>query len=218
MNNISKPAFTRTRNSNIELLRITAMLLVLVVHADFFSLSEPKANDIIEDPVLSFVRFFVESCSIVCVNAFVLISGWFSIKPKVERFCNFFFQVVFFSVLLYFPFGSYYKSPGEWITIVLGFQYWFVRAYIILYLLSPVLNSFVNTAKRKQLLLFILLFYLVQTIYGWYLGKAAWFDKGYSPLSFFGLYLIGRYLRIYKPFRYKSLTWGGILLYVGMFN
>ena len=200
------------RVSNFELLRISAMMLVLVVHADFLSISNPKTEDIIDSPILSFFRFFVESCSIVCVNVFVLISGWFSIKPKVERFCNFFFQVVFFSVLLYFPFGSYHKSPGEWITIVLGFQYWFVRAYIILYLLSPVLNSFVNTANRKQLLLFILLFYLVQTIYGWYLGKAAWFNKGYSPLSFVGLYFIGRYLNIYKPFNCSPLKWGWFYL------
>lgn len=212
MNILSKQNLARPRNSNIELLRITAMLLVLIVHADFFSLSEPKVNDIIEAPVLSFARLFVESCAIVCVNAFVLISGWFSIKPKIERFFNFYFQVVFFSALIYFLCGSYSRSLGEWLTIVLGFQYWFVKAYIILYLLSPVLNSFVETTNRRQLLTFILLFYVIQTIYGWYLGKGAWFDKGYSPLSFIGLYFIGRYLKIYKPFNCSPLKWGGYYL------
>jgi len=63
------------RLSNIELLRIVAMFLVLVVHSDFFSLGAPTSMEIANSPMQSYVRIFIESFSIVCVNVFVMISG-----------------------------------------------------------------------------------------------------------------------------------------------
>lgn len=165
----------KDRKSNLELLRIVAMLLVLVVHADFFSNGEPTKEEILYSPFVSFLRYFVESSAIVCVNVFVLLSGWFGIKPKVSRFLDFSFQVIFFSTILYFVTGNYHRSLGEWVTILLGFQYWFVKAYIILYILAPILNAFIESSSKKQLEYFLLTFYIVQTIYGWYLGNANWF-------------------------------------------
>lgn len=38
------------RQSNIELLRIISMFLILLVHADFYSLGEPSYIDIISEP------------------------------------------------------------------------------------------------------------------------------------------------------------------------
>lgn len=55
----------KERCSNIELLRILAMFLVLIVHADFFSLGAPSSLEIQESPISSFVRIFFESLSIV---------------------------------------------------------------------------------------------------------------------------------------------------------
>lgn len=200
------------RCSNLELLRIVAMFLVLIVHANFFSIGEPKLDDILNSPGLSFTRFFIEACAIICVNVFVLISGWFGIKPKLSRFFDFSFQVIFISAILYFVFGSYKRSLGEWLTIILGFQYWFVKAYIILYVLSPLLNAFIEKSSKKQFGLFLISFYLIQTIYGWYLGDADWFNKGFSPLSFIGLYLLARYIRLYKPVNLRPSKW--FLLYL----
>lgn len=51
----------RKRQSNIELLRIVSMILVMVVHADFKALGIPSQNEIIDFPVSSFMRFFIES-------------------------------------------------------------------------------------------------------------------------------------------------------------
>lgn len=68
------------RQSNFELLRLFAMFLVLVVHSDFWILGRPTATCLIEMPVQSFTKVMVESIAIVCVNCFILISGWFGIK------------------------------------------------------------------------------------------------------------------------------------------
>lgn len=69
-------------------------------------------------------------------DVFVLISGWFGIKPSWKRFAEFMFQVAFFAVsgslfaeMLGFPKT---RAAGEWLCLLLGWNYWFVKAYIIL--------------------------------------------------------------------------------------
>ena len=81
----------KERDSNIELLRIVAMLLVMMVHANFFTLGPPSQTDINTSFVSSFMRFFCESLCIICVNVYILISGWFGINAKAKRIIEFIF-------------------------------------------------------------------------------------------------------------------------------
>ena len=85
---------TKVRQSNLELLRIVAMFLVLMVHANFLSLKAPIHEDGIDCFVI--LKCFVQSISIVCVNVFILISGYFGIKLKIKSITNFCFNVSFF--------------------------------------------------------------------------------------------------------------------------
>ena len=81
------------RESNIELLRIVAMLLVLFLHANYFSLGKVESIDIQSDLFGSFVKSFTEALCIICVNVFVLISGWFGIRPTLKGAMSLLFQV-----------------------------------------------------------------------------------------------------------------------------
>ena len=77
---------------------------------------------------------------------------------------------------------------------------WFIKAYLLLYILSPVLNAFVETTSRKQFKVILIAFYLFQFIYGWIFSTAtAFIEDGYSTISFIGLYLLARYLHLYRP-------------------
>ena len=197
MNDIIK----KERLSNIELLRLLAMFLVLVVHADFFSLGTPTQEDVISTPASAFLRFFFKSLSIVCVNVFVLISGWFGIRPSVKGFCNFIFQCLFFLVGIYIVmliFGlTSLSAKGIAGCLVLLKWNWFIKAYMGLYILSPVLNTFINNTEKKTFKKVLISFFAFQTIYSWVSDGAAFFENGYSTLSFMGLYLLARYTKIY---------------------
>ena len=197
MNDIIK----KERLSNIELLRLLAMFLVLVVHADFFSLGTPTQEDVISTPASAFFRFFFESLSIVCVNVFVLISGWFGIRPSAKGFCNFIFQCLFFLVGIYIVvliFGlTSLSAKGIAGCLVLLKWNWFIKAYMGLYILSPVLNTFINNTEKKTFKKVLISFFAFQTIYSWVSDGAAFFENGYSTLSFMGLYLLARYTKIY---------------------
>ena len=74
---------------------------------------------------------------------------------------------------------------------------WFIKAYIGLLILAPILNVFIDNVAEKQLRNTLIFFYIFQTLYGWFPGGAQFFEYGYSTMSFIGLYLLARYIRLY---------------------
>lgn len=190
------------RDTNIELLRLISMFLVLCVHADFLSLGIPNLNELNSNPVMVWFRSFIESLSIVCVNVFVMISGWFGIKASVKGLSGFVFQCLYFSLGLYFFSvlkGESFSIGGLFSSCLMS-SYWFVPAYIGLYILSPALNSFLRKYDNKQIFIVLLLFYSFQTVFG-LTGVARFVEFGYSCFSFIGLYLLSGFIRkIYNHF------------------
>lgn len=192
----------RVRQSNMELLRIVAMLLVLAVHVNFFSIGKPSQHEIANNPISSFVRIEFEALSIVCVNLFVLISGYFGIKLKLKSICNFLFQLFFVWILIYIlVIVTGYNTFTFWslLTIIIpGWQNgWFIASYLMLLLFSPLLNYFANNSNRKEFKLFLFFFFLIQTTLGWIYPFWNMFNNGYTVISFIGLYLLARYIYIY---------------------
>jgi len=72
----------KERDSNMELLRLIAMFLILLVHADFWTLGAPTATECVNTTLDASLRVFFEQLSIASVNIFVCISGWFGIRPS----------------------------------------------------------------------------------------------------------------------------------------
>ena len=90
--NATSDAIQRPRQSNIELLRIAAMLLILVLHANFFALGAYEPEDFKTDPLPTATRILFEQAAIYAVNLFVLISGWFGIRTKTKSLTALMFQ------------------------------------------------------------------------------------------------------------------------------
>lgn len=80
--------------SNIELLRIITMLLIVLLHCNYFALGGQSTFDI--HSAKGFTRVLCEQLTIVGVDVFVLISGWFGIHAKLKGAFSLLFQVVFF--------------------------------------------------------------------------------------------------------------------------
>lgn len=190
------------RDSSIELLRILSIIGILVVHTDFFALGAPTKEDCVASPLLSIWRFLIESITIISVNIFILISGWFGIRWKKMRFLEFLFQILFFNILFFIVFSFFipaktFTRDGIGSVFMFDKYFWFVKAYILLYLLAPVLNSFLEKVSKNQHKLVLIGFFVFQTIYGWLFEGVSWFENGYSAISFVGLYLLANYLRKY---------------------
>lgn len=191
----------KQRQSNIELLRIIAMFMILLFHANFFSLGTPSALDLQNDAVPALIRFFGQSLCVGAVNTFVLISGWFGIRVSGKGFASLLFQCFFIMVLVYaacIGFGITSLSiEGLKACLMLTTDFWFIKAYVGLYLLSPFLNAYIEKATLNQLGTFLVVFYVFQLIYGWGVNAAEFIQGGYSTFSFIGLYVLARTCRLY---------------------
>lgn len=205
------------RQSNFELLRIIAMFMVLMVHADFFTLGQPKMNVLYADFWPSLTRVLLEDMAICCVNVFVLISGWFGIKATMKGFCNFLFQCVFICTAVYAVAlaggWAQWSVEGVLYCLQLTDGEWFVKSYIALYILAPVLNAYIKSVDTRRLGLTVAAFYAFQTVIGW--PKLVYFTfNGYSAFCFIGLYLMAQWLRQLdaKWFRHGGWIYLGALV------
>lgn len=177
--------------------------MVLILHANFYSLGVPTVEEMASVPIPTLLRVLFESLAICSVNVFVLISGWFSIKPTKKGLLNFIFQCLFFLCGTYIVMLLFGLAPFEKMRLAscfLLFRWgWFIKAYLLLYIMSPILNAFVESVNERIFRLVLLLFFGYQLLFGWLVPGVTYFDNGYSVLSFFGLYLLARYVYIYRP-------------------
>ncbi len=199
----------KKRDANIELLRIVAMLMIITLHFN----NQSKALLVLGEPA-SNVQIFatvLEAIAITGVNVYVLISGYYlsSSKVKLSKVLLLILQVYFYTLLISCAMmfvGAYSVKPEDKLDRALRYlfpisseHYWFVTAYVIMYVLAPVMNAAVNALKRKQLKAVII-------------GLLTWFCfiKSIVPVKFgtdrmgydFGwficLYLIAAYIRKYN--------------------
>lgn len=210
---------TKTRDSNMELLRITAMVLVMVVHANFRALPMPGMVKTLQEPTSSLLMFMTEGFAICAVDLFVLLSGWYGIRFKGWRLAELLFQVFFFGLvaigacLLFTPAELSHDVLSRLFLLKAG-DLWFVKAYIGLYLLAPVLNAFVERATRREFAIVLLSFYAFQFVYGWIYEGTSWFRAGYSLPSFIGLYLLARYMRLHPCRLWRLSRWVDLGIYL----
>ncbi len=185
------------------------MFLVLIVHADYFALGSPSQVDTEQQPVNAITRIFFEAISIGCVDIFILISGWFGIKQNLKGFLNFIFQCLFFLIGIYiicliFNIAEFNIKGIMGCFAMLKWN-WFIKAYLGLYIISPILNTFVEHVSRKKFRNFIIFFFIFQTLYGHITSSAVFFEHGYSTISFIGLYMLARFAKLY-PNRMTTLN------------
>lgn len=189
----------------MELLRIIATLMILMLHFSGWLLSLADVHSYwYGGTPMAITRATLNSISYIGVVLFVLISGYFSIRPKSRSLLNLFTCLAFCYV------GTYLLNCG--VTGDAVFQHhrllrslmvfshdnWFIQCYLFLMLLSPILNTFVGKVSEKSLLVYILIFMAFAFYFGC-VQDAKWFhfNEGYSVNTMIIVYLIGRYIRLY---------------------
>lgn len=181
------------RSSNIELCRIASILLVLLVHSAFAANGYPQ--DITKSNIWLIV---LESLSIIGVNVFIFISGYFSIKLKPKTIYTLFFACGFYWLFLT-CFSLCLRGGFELKNILfISNSHYFILDYLGLALLSPILNKFSECSDKRSFAKVLILLIIYQTYFDSITGaNSTEFDSGYSLMSFSIIYLIARYIRIY---------------------
>lgn len=187
------------RDSNMELLRIVCMLFILVhhfiVHVFYPDLSI-RNGDL---NVYRAVCILINGFTYVGVNCFVLISGYYGIKFKVRSLFNLYCICAFYALLLQVVNWGVSGLPFDRsavYSIIFPFthtQWWFIKCYVALFLLSPLLNKAIENLNNKEFGWVLLLMAVVNVYFGYY-----WHQHnvdGYNLEQFVFLYLIGAFLK-----------------------
>jgi len=201
----------------MEMLRIIAMAMVVMCHTNYWAIGEPSLEMCADDPLRAFAQYLVESFIVVCVNCFVFISGWFSIKLTKRGFANLVFQLLFYSTLIYFIFvlTGLIRFNIKDFLIHADFisNSWFVRAYVPLFLLSPILNLFVQHAGERMARTVILAYAFLDIVLGWGIDLLH-VHGGYCLFHLCLIYLIARYIRVYGGKFFTLDKWHDLSIYL----
>ena len=197
------------------------MLLILVLHANFLAFRFPTNEAIHSQPLTSLGQVWSEALAIVGVNVFILISGYFGIKARVKGIVSLLFQAFFYTVGVYSTLVLLGLEPfnlSEFAGSLMPLNRkseWFLPTYLSLMIFSPLLNALAQRTSEQELRRYLLLFFLVEFVLGFITDQLEVKD-GYSLFAFAGIYLIGRYLRLYPQ---RLGRWGGwtfLLGYLGL--
>ena len=198
----------KKRNPAFELLRVIAMLMILTLHYNshtgaMLQLGVPATG-------VNIFATLTESISITGVNAYVLISGYFlsTGKAKPSRLLQLICQVYFYTILISLAMmavGTYVVSLDssayklvEYLFPISSEHYWFVTAYVIMFVFAPIMNAAVERLSRKKLrtviLCLLIWFCFIKSVVP-VLFPTDHF--GYDYGWFICLYLIAAYIRKY---------------------
>ena len=203
-NEISKseelPQILRGRETNIEILRIISMILIIAHHLSVHGGYNLIGFDNISEFNQALINLFAIGGKLG-VNIFVIISGYFLIKSnlKLRKVIKLVAEIFLYSVLIYLIIlickeTTFSLSNAKMVFLpIISESYWFVTAYIIMYLLSPFINKCLNNITQTQHLLLIAFLLFLQTILPYlfsnYLGNVGWFIT---------LYAIGAFIKNYS--------------------
>ncbi len=204
----------KKRMVNIEILRLLAMAMVVSLHY----LAKGELLEKLTGPLSpqGHLAWILESFSIAAVDVYVLISGYFLVETgfRCRRVISLVLQVMFYTCLLpVFLVITGVLSPGE-ITFYNILQcifptnmlhYWFVSAYVLMFLFTPVLNAAVRGMGKRQLRGAIVLLLIMESLSKTVIPVRLELDNlGYDAYWFMVVYLIAAYIRLYGiPFLEK---------------
>lgn len=180
------------RNSSIELLRIVSMILIVLYHYharkyDLYVIDAPRP----EDPNFLY-ELLTHSIGKLGVPIFVFISGWYGIKFRKNRIADMIVECMFYAVLSTSLYALLYHGFELKNIIFFINHWWFMAAYICLYILSPGINYIFEKCSKIYSLMVTLVFYFIS--FGDLVVQSANVGGLFLMLS---MYMSARWLRLY---------------------
>lgn len=175
-------------------------MLLIVLHHYCVNSGFGEVIDLNEITVNTILVQFMAIGGKVGVNIFFLISGYFMIRSamKWHKVWRLLIEIVFYNIVVFIFLTLLGYKYGIWnyariVPIIFSIPTSFIGNYLVVYLLSPVINKFLSNIDRKEFnwLLSILLCYfcILQTFF----LQNTWHYLGWA----FTMYCVGAYIRRY---------------------
>lgn len=189
------------RNTNLEILRIIAMLFIVAHH---FAVNGFNDMTFVISNYNNYALYFLGILGKMGVVIFIFISAYFMIDSKftfrkllVLGGEVYFYTLSFLVIFLVFLTPAAPITLETWVLSLLPIShsaYWFITDYIVLMLLSPFLNKVLKGLSKGTYLKLLVLVIILWSVYPTFTGKSFGFD----PLIWFiVLYMMGSFIRLH---------------------
>lgn len=201
-----------SRQSGPEILRIVLMVMIVgyhfLVYGNDYSYLPPTSPD-------SFFIHLLLSGGKLGVDGYVLISGYFLVGRRftIRRLFRVWLPVITFSLAI--PLVFAWVQPGSvsgpnWLTaffpVIFGI-WWFATAYVLLYLLSPVLNLLIENLDRRHYAILIVAATLILSVIPTLINREI---VGGDLVWFAYLYLLAGFVKLYGMAWAHRWRWGAL--------
>lgn len=187
------------RNQSVDFLRILCMFGIVWLHAGTFGY---YTWDGIE-PNIWVIHF--KYMLAVCVDIFAFISGWYGVRFSLKKFLRIIILSLFCGITAFLVSHFYYNcAQTDWkVLIHYCVSNWYFIGYLVLMLISPLINAGLEKLEIENYKSFILPFTLlciwqfcssvIPETHATGLGRA--FFSRYSFMTLVNIYIIGRSLK-----------------------
>lgn len=189
----------KIKQSNFELMRIISMFFIVLYHVIYHGQTLNNTNG----TILLILQFII-CITLVHVNSFILITGYFQYdkKFKLKKFMQIFTLAYFYKIIIYIIGICLKFATINYIDIFntlnpFYIPYWYIACYLILYLLSPFLNTLIKNIDQKNHKNLILILILCFSFAPFFSNQAVGTNNGLTVIQFIIMYFIGAYLHKY---------------------
>lgn len=189
------------RESNFELLKVISMLMIIMYHFVLHGKVLDNTTGLLNE-FMNFIRLLL----VVHVNSFVLVTGYFQYnkKFKLSKVISLNNALVFYKILImltFFVSGLITLDKLKIIQVMMPFNYgdyWFMGCYLLLYLISPLLNIIIRNIDKTTHKNIIIIFFVIASVISTFTNDIAFYNNnGFSTTNFIFLYFIGSYINKY---------------------
>lgn len=210
----------KPREANLDLLRIVSMLLIVFLHSiDHSGVLENAEN--CGTGMYFYVRFMYALCQ-VCVNIYVMLSGYFMVNSKfrLHKLVALWMEATFYTFVLRLVFilsgveaFSFLSLASCFFPILTG-RYWFLTIYVGMYLVSPFLNTLIHAMDKRQHGMINLCLFAIMSIWVSIHPAIAGMNSGggWGIAWFVVMYLAAAWLRLYYMPKGKLLGFLSVFL------
>lgn len=178
------------------------MFMIVFIHANMYLFRFVSGNSAV------FYNGMVNGISNIGVTCFILISGYYGMKPDFGKFVRMECMMITYSlmetILLCVVIPEQMQGAALLEQLVKSFlpfisrKHWFYSCYVCLLFFSGYIQKFIEQldkkAFRRLLLLLLLLFSVLPTLFYFEIIP----DNGKGLVQMIMIYMIGRYIRMYQ--------------------
>lgn len=186
----------KKRNASVDLLRYILMLFVIIIHVMEHGLGignmQAESYEVTQyTPMMILLLGF----SVVAVDCFFMISGYFHSKFKIRKLIEYVVMGTFYATFMYmvsrFILGQPILIKSVLQRLLRGYNaYWFLNVWLVLFIFADYINALFNTLDDEQLKKFVAI-YTVLNFYFGFLLDMNFYGSAFSVIPMFYCYTLG---------------------------